>query len=104
MKTGREMGPGTMNKFAIATTSTFALALAGIGIALSGGINTDHDLRRVDCQAITMFTPARNKPAEELCANYGGVALKDAEPSKQGLVILVRNQPMGGFDGEHTVR
>jgi len=93
-----------MNKIAVAATSTFALALAGIGMTLSGGINTDRDLRRVDCQAITMFTPAQNKPAEELCANYGGVAQKDAQPSKQGLVILVRNQPMGGFDGEKTLR
>ncbi len=98
------MGPGIMNKFAFATTTTFALALAGLGFSLSGGSITDSELRRVDCQAITMFTPAQNKSAEELCANYGGVALNDAEPSKQGLVILVRNQPMGGFHGEKTVR
>ncbi len=104
MKTGREMGPGTMNKFAIATTSAFALALAGFGIVVSGGPGTDSELRRVDCQAITMFTPAQRKSAEELCANYGGVAETGAEPSKSGLVILVRNQPMGGFLGEKTVR
>ncbi len=98
------MGPGTMNKIAVAATSTFVLALVGAGVVLSGGVRTDSELRRVECQALTMFTPARSKSAEELCANYGGVALKDAEPSKQGLVILVRNQPMGGFDGENTVR
>ena len=93
-----------MNKIAVAATSTFVLALVGAGIVVSGGVKTDGELRRVDCQALTMFTPAKAKSAEELCANYGGVALKDAEPSKEGLVILVRNQPMGGFDGEHTVR
>ncbi len=93
-----------MNKFAVATTVTFALALAVIGFAVSGGSKTDGELRRVDCQAITMFTPAQNKSAEDLCANYGGVAAKDAEPSSEGLVILVRNQPMGGFAGEKAVR
>lgn len=93
-----------MNKIAVAATSTFALALVGVGIAMSGSVKTDSELRRVDCRTITMFTPAKTKSAEELCANYGGVAQKDATPSKEGLVILVRNQPMGGFDGENAVR
>ncbi|MHA7777844.1 antitermination protein [Roseibium sp. M-1] len=93
-----------MNKIAVAATSTFVLALVGAGLAVSGGVTTDSELRRVDCQAITMFTPAKTKSAEELCANYGGVAHKDSIPSKEGLVILVRNQPMGGFNGENTVR
>ncbi|MEM8702859.1 MAG: antitermination protein [Pseudomonadota bacterium] len=93
-----------MNKFAIATTSTFVIALAGLGIVLSDSPATDSELRRVDCQAITMFTPAQNKSAEDLCANYGGVAETGTKPSKSGLVILVRNQPMGGFAGENTVR
>ncbi len=93
-----------MNKFAVATTSTLALALVGLGIAVSGSPATDSELRRVDCQAITMFTPARTKSAEELCANYGGIAQSGSEPSKEALVILVRNQPMGGFAGDNTVR
>ncbi|WP_428645363.1 antitermination protein [Roseibium sp.] len=93
-----------MKKIAFATTSTFALVVVAMSLALSGGAKTDRELRRVDCQAITMFTPAHNKSAEELCANYGGVALKDAEPSTEGLVILVRNQPVGGFKGENAVR
>lgn len=101
---GLEMGPGTMNKYAVVTTSVFALAIAGLGISLSSGPTTDRELRRVDCEAITMFTPAHSKSAEELCANYGGVAHKDSEPSKNGLVILVRNQPVGGFAGENAVR
>ncbi len=98
------MGPGTMNKFAVATTSTFALALAGLGFVISGNPSSDRELRRVECQAITMFTPTQSKSAEELCANYGGVAELGSEPSKAGLVILVRNQPMGGFAGGNTVR
>lgn len=93
-----------MKKIAVAATSTFALALVGVSLAMSGGVKTDSELRRVDCQALTMFTPAFKKSAEDLCANYGGVALKDAAPSKEGLVILVRNQPMGGFDGEQALR
>ncbi|MBO6508244.1 MAG: antitermination protein [Roseibium sp.] len=92
-----------MKKFAVVATSTIALALAG-GFAMSGGTKADRELRRVDCQTITMFTPAYNKSAEDLCANYGGVAAKDATPSSEGLVILVRNQPVGGFAGENTVR
>ncbi|MEM5582122.1 MULTISPECIES: antitermination protein [unclassified Roseibium] len=93
-----------MKKIAVAATTTFALALAGVGFAMSGGVKTDSELRRVDCQALTMFTPAYRKSAEELCANYGGIAQKDAAPNKEGLVILVRNQPMGGFDGEQSLR
>ncbi|WP_422377015.1 antitermination protein [Roseibium sp.] len=92
-----------MKKIAVAATTTFALALAGVSLALSGGVKTDTELRRVDCQAITMFTPAQKKSAEELCANYGGVAAKNAGPSDEGLVILVRNQPMGGFAGEKSL-
>lgn len=88
-----------MKKIAVAATTTFALALIGVSFALSGGMNTDNELRRVDCQTITMFTPAQKKSADELCANYGGVAEKDAGPTDEGLVILVRNQPMGGFAG-----
>ncbi|TYC52351.1 antitermination protein [Rhodobacterales bacterium] len=93
-----------MNKFAFATTTTFFLAIAGIGYSMSGGAKSDSELRRVDCEAITMFTPAYKKSADELCANYGGVAEADTLPSKQGLVILVRNQPMGGFDGDKAYR
>ncbi|MCV0427886.1 MAG: antitermination protein [Roseibium sp.] len=93
-----------MNKFAVVTSSTFALAFVGLALSLSSGPKTDHDLRRVECEAITMFTPADNKSAEDLCANYGGVAQNGSEPSKEGLVILVRNQPMGGFIGGNTVR
>lgn len=93
-----------MKKLAVIATSTFALAVVGVGFAMSGSTKSDRELRRVDCQAITMFTPALKKSAEDLCANYGGVALQDSVPSKEGLVILVRNQPVGGFVGEHAVR
>ncbi|PVB59942.1 antitermination protein [Labrenzia sp. 011] len=92
-----------MNKKTIAATSTFALILAGVGFSVSGSFEAERELRRVDCRTITMFTPAHNKPAEDLCANYGGVAQKDAEPSNEALVILVRNQPMGGFEGDKAL-
>ncbi len=96
---GQEMETGTMTKFAFATISTAVLIGAGLTFALSGPSTTDSELRRVECQALTMFTPSRGKSAEELCENYGGVALNNAAPSKEGLVILVRNQPVGGFEG-----
>jgi hypothetical protein len=96
----REMETGTMTKIAYATISTAVLIGAGLAFAMSGPSTKDSELRRVECQALTMFTPSRGKSAEELCENYGGVALKDAAPSKEGLVILVRNQPVGGFEGK----
>ncbi|MEP4030248.1 antitermination protein [Roseibium polysiphoniae] len=64
----------------------------------------DAKLTRVDCVEIAVFAPSNGKAAEDLCRNYGGVAEKDAQPSDEGLVILVRNQPMGGFSGQNSVR
>ena len=93
-----------MKKFALAATTTVALVLTGLGVTLTGSPDKGRELRRVGCQAITMFTPSKDKSAEELCANYGGVADQDSTPSKQGLVILVRIQPAGGFAGEQQVR
>lgn len=98
------MGTGTMTKFVIAAISAIAILAIGISLALSGDVTKEAELRRVDCQAITMFTPAKSKSAEDLCAKYGGVAKTNAAPSTQGLVILVRNQPVGGFAGHQTVR
>ncbi|GAA0773183.1 antitermination protein [Roseibium denhamense] len=89
-----------MNKIAVTSLTIGLLALTGGTFALSGNTNSDNSLRRVDCHAITMFTPSKAKSAEELCENYGGVAERNAEPSKQGLVILVRNQRYGGFEGD----
>ncbi|MEP3045939.1 MAG: antitermination protein [Roseibium sp.] len=93
-----------MTKFAIAAISTVVILATGISLAFSGGTTKEAELRRVDCQAITMFTPAKSKSAEDLCVNYGGVAQTNAAPSTQGLVILVRNQPVGGFIGQQAVR
>jgi hypothetical protein len=88
-----------MNKFAYATIAVAAVIGAGLTFELVMPTPQESELRRVECQALTMFTPSRSKSADELCENYGGVALKNAEPSKEGLVILVRNQPVGGFAG-----
>jgi len=93
-----------MNKFAYATITLAALVVTGLTFALPGPTPKDSELRRVECQALTMFTPSQTKSAEELCINYGGVAMKDAAPSKQGLVILVRNQPVGGFAGNRELQ
>ncbi|WP_417671723.1 antitermination protein [Roseibium sp.] len=63
------------------------------------------DLSRVDCVDIAVFAPKSSiKSAESLCKNYGGLATSDADPSDEGLVILVRNQPMGGFSGQNWIR
>ncbi|WP_417689860.1 antitermination protein [Roseibium sp.] len=63
------------------------------------------DLTRIDCVEIAVFAPqASIKSAENLCRNYGGIAKTDAQPSTEGLVILVRNQPVGGFSGQNWIR
>ncbi|MBD8890359.1 antitermination protein [Roseibium litorale] len=83
-----------------------AIALVGQGLVpglldrpAGGG-----DLTRTDCARITVFAPSGPKTAEDLCRPYGGLALKNAAPSDEGLVILVRNQPMGGFRANTEIR
>ncbi|SHM13518.1 hypothetical protein [Roseibium suaedae] len=82
-----------------------ALALVGQGF-VPELLNTASasDLTRTDCARITVFAPASPKSAEDLCRPYGGLALKNAAPSSEGLVILVRNQPMGGFEANTEIR
>ncbi|WP_150525535.1 antitermination protein [Roseibium sediminis] len=82
---------------------TVAAALTGFAFAMTVEKPTG-ELRRVDCTKITIFAPHDGKSAEDLCKGYGGVATKNAEPTDEGLVILVRNQPAGGFDGPASVR
>ncbi len=63
------------------------------------------ELSRIDCVEIAVFAPNGSvKSAEDLCRAYGGVARSNASPSEEGLVILVRNQPVGGFSGQHWIR
>ena len=42
-----------------------------------------------------MFAPKNRSATADICHNHGGVAEMEAEPTKNALVILVRNQPMG---------
>ncbi|MEJ8475467.1 antitermination protein [Roseibium algae] len=65
---------------------------------------TQPELTRVNCAKIAVFAPSTGKNAEDLCRNYGGLAKSDATPNTEGLVILVRNQPMGGFSGQNSIR
>ena len=82
-----------------------ALALVGQGLVPDLLQGTDRaDLMRTDCARITVFAPSSPKTAEDLCRPYGGLALKNAAPSDEGLVILVRNQPMGGFKANTEIR
>lgn len=82
---------------------TIAATLAGLGLAATGEKSAP-DLRRVDCNQITIFAPQDGKSADDLCRGYGGTANAGAQAAAEGLVILVRNQPMGGFEGELSVR
>lgn len=94
------MGLGIMKKSVISTIVVLALTALGLTMSLPASPTEDSNLRRVECRTLTMFTPSRKRSAESLCKNYGGVALKDAQPSKKGLIILVRNRPAGGFEGQ----
>jgi len=78
-------------------------AVAGFGL-LGGAEKHDTDLRRVECSKITIFAPQGGKSDEALCESYGGLAVSTADETQEGLVILVRNQPMGGFEGHSSIR
>ncbi|EFO30695.1 transcription antitermination protein [Roseibium sp. TrichSKD4] len=91
-----------MKLFTIAALA-LATGMAGFALALSVD-KPSGELRRVDCTKITIFAPQDGKSAEDLCKGYGGLAVQDAEPTDEGLVILVRNQPVGGFIGPASAR
>ncbi len=84
--------------------ATAAVLLAGAAYQAASGQASDSDLRRVDCNEMTVFAPKNRSSDKDLCRGYGGIAKIDAEPNSEGLVILVRNQPMGGFTGQTTLR
>ena len=87
-----------MMKFSIATAAVLSVGLAGLALS-DAGKDEPKEMRRIDCKKITMFTPVQGKSAEFLCRNYGGVAVHGESVSSEGLIVLVRNQPMGGSDG-----
>ena len=86
----------------IVTVAIAAAALAGVVYGSASGQQKDTDLRRIDCSRMTVFALKSGSSADDVCRNYGGVAKIGATPSETGLVILVRNQPMGGFNGQTT--
>ncbi len=73
-------------------------AVAGFGL-ITIAEERRPDLRRVNCVELTVFAPLRGLSDEELCRSYGGLAAAGAAPADAGLVILVRNLPMGGAAG-----
>lgn len=82
------------------------LTVATLLIALAGLIYTFLDekpqpeLSRFDCADLTLFASRGAKSADDHCASYGGVALASSAPTaRSALVILVRNQPVGGATG-----
>lgn len=90
-------------KLVTLTALTVTAALAGY--AFAGALERPSgELRRVDCTKITIFAPENGKSPTDLCKGYGGLAVQDAEPTNEGLVILVRNQPVGGFIGPASSR
>lgn len=94
------MKKSTVNAITVAT-----LLIAVIGLIYSVfDTKPQQELTRVDCVDITVFATKGSRSAEEQCAPYGGIALGE-EKGREALVILVRNQPVGGFEGrEHAIR
>jgi len=91
-----------MKTFALSAL-VVASAVAGVGF-LGQTDNAPADLRRVECTKITIFAPQGGKSDEDLCASYGGLAISTSDETNEGLVILVRNQPMGGFAGQGPIQ
>jgi hypothetical protein len=90
-----------MSKLLLKITSVAALAIFGfaiIGSAEDGAAT----LRKVNCATLTVFAPVKGASADDLCRAHGGLAVKGDAPANSGLVILVRNQPMGDSAGLQT--
>jgi hypothetical protein len=83
-----------MNKFTYASIAVAAVIGAGLTFELVMPTPQESELRRVECQALTMFTPSRSKSADELCENYGGVALKECR-AEQRRARYPGTQPAG---------
>ncbi|MBO0344946.1 antitermination protein [Roseibium limicola] len=86
------------------------ITVAALFIAIAGLFYTVFldkaapELSRFECENITLFAPQGQKSATDHCATYGGLA-QDSQLKGEALVILVRNQPVGGFEGrEYTIR
>lgn len=90
-----------MGKFLLKITGIAAIAVIGITMAGSAE-NNAATLRKVNCANLTVFAPAKGLPAADLCRAYGGLAAEGDAPATSGLVILVRNQPMGESNGLRT--
>lgn len=86
------------------TTSLIACAasvliLSAVALANTPRSVNDEDLTRISCASLTLFVAAAGASEADLCRPHGGLATADAAPSSEGLVILVRNTPVGGFKG-----
>lgn len=90
-----------MKKIALAAS---ALALVGVTYTIVTPAQSPNELRRVDCSKLTVFAPVRGQSPEQLCRGHGGLAKIGMAPNEEGMVILVRNQPVGGFEGKSTIR
>ncbi|GGE84421.1 antitermination protein [Stappia taiwanensis] len=75
----------------------FALSL-GLGLVTMAADN-DSRLRRIACVDLMVFAPQSGVSDADTCRAHGGLASEGAEEAKSGLVILVRNRPVGAANG-----
>ncbi|NBN63577.1 antitermination protein [Microvirga tunisiensis] len=89
------------------TTSLFAFAASALIVSAVAVANTpgllgqDNELTRVSCASVMLFVPAQGRSAEDLCQPHGGVAAAGSRPASEGVVVLMRNAPAGGFKGRY---
>lgn len=79
-------------------TALAALAVAAIAVAGEQA----KGLREVNCAKLTVFAPENGQTGEDICRDHGGIAKSDKHGEIPALVILVRNQPVGGSNGLRT--
>lgn len=77
-----------------------AAALTVVGMAVIAIAGERHgELREINCAQLTVFVPENGQTGEDLCKAHGGLAATRSTTDTPALVILVRNQPVGGADG-----
>ncbi len=78
------------------------LCLGTTSAFLATARDQNGSLRRIDCASLAIFTPDTTASADEICQSHGGLARSGMPPSRNALVILEKNRPMGEGKGLKT--
>ncbi len=89
-------GGKAMKKLAYLVISALFLVAGAFSFLNASPTN----LRKVECERLTVFTPQFTMSAEDVCRSHGGLATQARTTAQENLVILMRDKPMGGFAGK----